>query len=58
MKDLLNHEFFQEDTGIKVDLCNKEEAVASDSGKVVLRYATKDSNKQIDSCLIEDLVTF
>lgn len=51
VKDLLNHEFFQEDTGIKVDLCNKEEAVASDSGKVVLRYVAKDSNKEIDKWL-------
>lgn len=37
VKDLLNHEFFQEDTGIKVDLASKEEAIATDVGKVVLR---------------------
>ena len=38
VKDLLNHEFFQEDMGIKVELSNKEESINSDSDKVLLRY--------------------
>ncbi|XP_063604855.1 serine/threonine-protein kinase WNK3-like isoform X7 [Penaeus indicus] len=58
VKDLLNHEFFQEDTGIKVDLCNKEEAVASDSGKVVLRLRVVDAKKRKDKHKENEAIQF
>ena len=36
VKNLLNHEFFAEDSGLKIELVSKEEAVNSDAEKVIL----------------------
>ncbi|KAK8749866.1 hypothetical protein OTU49_015103, partial [Cherax quadricarinatus] len=58
VKDLLNHEFFQEDTGIKVDLGNKEEAIASDVGKVVLRLRVIDAKKRKDKHKENEAIQF
>ncbi|MPC16254.1 Serine/threonine-protein kinase WNK1 [Portunus trituberculatus] len=58
VKDLLNHEFFQEDTGIKVDLANKEEAIATDVGKVVLRLRVVDAKKRKDKHKENEAIQF
>lgn len=58
VKDLLNHEFFQEDTGIKVDLTNKEEALLSDSGNVTLRLRVVDPKKRKDKHKENEAIQF
>lgn len=37
VQDLLDHDFFQDDVGIKVELVNKEDAVNFDSEIILLR---------------------
>merc|ERR1739840_36531 len=53
VKDLLNHEFFQEDMGLKLEVANKEETINSDSGKVLLRLRVIDAKKRKENEAIE-----
>ncbi|GBM42730.1 hypothetical protein AVEN_36691-1 [Araneus ventricosus] len=46
VKDLLMHEFFQEDVGLKVEFVNKEESIQSTSSKVELWLRLLDAKKR------------
>ncbi|XP_034255000.1 serine/threonine-protein kinase WNK2-like isoform X6 [Thrips palmi] len=46
IKDLLNHEFFAEDCGLRVELVSREEAVASTASKVEFRLRVLDPKKR------------
>lgn len=46
VKDLLLHEFFQEDLGLKVEFVNKEDAITSNSSKVELLLRLLDPKKR------------
>ena len=46
IKDLLNHEFFAEDVGLRVELVSREEAVASVATKVEFRLRVLDPKKR------------
>lgn len=46
IKDLLNHEFFAEDCGLRVELFSREEAVASTASKVEFRLRVLDPKKR------------
>ena len=48
MKDLLNHEFFAEETGLKVEVVSRDEAVASSSESVQFRLRVLDPKKRRD----------
>lgn len=48
VKDLLQLDFFQEDTGFKVEFVNREEAVNSYDSQVELRIQVTDSKKRKD----------
>ncbi|KAH9511330.1 Wnk2p, variant 2 [Dermatophagoides farinae] len=48
VKELLQHDFFQEDTGFKVEFVNREEAVASYETQVDLRIFIADAKKRKD----------
>lgn len=48
VKELLQHDFFQEDTGFKVEFVNREEAVASYETQVELRIFITDAKKRKD----------
>ncbi|CAL1280793.1 unnamed protein product, partial [Larinioides sclopetarius] len=46
VKDLLMHEFFQEDVGLKVEFVNKEDSIQSTSSKVELWLRLLDAKKR------------
>ncbi|GFR33593.1 hypothetical protein TNCT_641271 [Trichonephila clavata] len=46
VRDLLMHEFFQEDLGLKVEFVNKEESIQSSSSKVELWLRLLDAKKR------------
>src|SRR5437016_4948084 len=46
VKDLLAHDFFAEDTGLKIDLVCKDAAVAGGTGKVEFRLRVVDAKKR------------
>ncbi|GFT09148.1 hypothetical protein NPIL_454101 [Nephila pilipes] len=46
VRDLLMHEFFQEDLGLKVEFVNKEESIQSTSSKVELWLRLLDAKKR------------
>lgn len=46
VKALLQHDFFQEDTGFKVEFVNRDEAVASYESQVELRIFVTDAKKR------------
>ncbi|GIY21359.1 hypothetical protein CEXT_786511 [Caerostris extrusa] len=46
VKELLMHEFFQEDVGLKVEFVNKEESIQSTSSKVELWLRLLDAKKR------------
>nr|XP_027201671.1 serine/threonine-protein kinase WNK1-like isoform X2 [Dermatophagoides pteronyssinus] len=48
VKELLQHDFFQEDTGFKVEFVKRDEAVASYESQVVLRIFITDAKKRKD----------
>ncbi len=48
VKTLLQHDFFQEDFGYKVEYCNREESVSNCDSKVELRLRVTDPKKRKD----------
>lgn len=48
IKDLLKYDFFQEDTGYKVEFVNKEETITSYDTQVELRLRVTDAKKRKD----------
>lgn len=48
VKDLLAHDFFQEDTGFKVEFVNRDDAVDSYDSQVELRVRVTDPKKRKD----------
>ena len=44
----MNHEFFAEETGLKVELVSRDEAVASVSTEVIFRLRVLDPKKRRD----------
>ena len=58
MKALLNHEFFQEDQGIKVELVNKEESANSESDTVQFRLKITDAKKRKDKHKENEAIQF
>lgn len=59
VKDLLNHvEFFAEETGLKVEVVSRDEAVASGSGKVEFRLRVLDPKKRRDKHKENEAIQF
>ena len=58
MKDLLNHEFFAEETGLKVEVVSRDEAVASGSDKVDFRLRVLDPKKRRDKHKENEAIQF
>ena len=58
VKDLLNHEFFAEETGLKVEVVSRDEAVASGSGKVDFRLRVLDPKKRRDKHKENEAIQF
>ncbi|CAG2105864.1 unnamed protein product [Medioppia subpectinata] len=46
VKDLLKHDFFEEDTGFKIEFCDREQSVANCDTKVELRLRVTDPKKR------------
>lgn len=46
IKELLDHEFFAEDLGLKLEIVNRDAAVKSNSSKILFRLRVTDPNKR------------
>ena len=58
VKDLLNHEFFAEETGLKVEVVSRDEAVASSSTRVEFRLRVLDPKKRRDKHKENEAIQF
>ncbi|RXG70488.1 Serine/threonine-protein kinase WNK1 [Armadillidium vulgare] len=58
VKDLLEHDFFQEDAGIKVELVNKEDSLNSESESILLRLRVTDAKKRKDKHKENEAIQF
>ena len=58
VKTLLNHEFFAEDPGLKIELVSKDQAVNSDAGKVEFRLRVVDPKKRSNKCKEDEAIQF
>lgn len=58
VKDLLQVDFFQEDTGIKVEFVNKEESIVITNKKVELRLRVLDPKKRKDKYKENEAIQF
>lgn len=58
VKELLNHDFFMEDVGLKLEFVNKEEAVASSGDRVELRLRVLDPKKRKDKHKENEAIQF
>ena len=55
---MLNHEFFAEETGLKVEVVSRDEAVASSSEKVDFRLRVLDPKKRRDKHKENEAIQF
>lgn len=46
IKELLDHEFFAEDLGLKLEIVDRDAAVKSNSSKILFRLRVTDPNKR------------
>lgn len=58
MKELLEHEFFAEDLGLKLEIVDREESVASNSSKILFRLRVTDPNKRTKKYKENEAVQF
>lgn len=58
MKDLLNHEFFAEDPGFKIELVNKGDGEKVDTNKVEFRLRVVDPKKRSNKYRENEAVQF
>lgn len=58
VKDLLNHEFFAEETGLKVEVASRDEAVASANESVNFRLRVLDPKKRRDKHKENEAIEF
>ncbi|CAG0913505.1 unnamed protein product [Notodromas monacha] len=58
VKELLNEEFFMEDSGLKVELVSRDEAVSSESTKIELRLRVLDPKKRKDKHKENEAIQF
>ena len=58
VKQLLNHEFFAEDCGMRLDVANREESVSSDGSVVELRLRVLDAKKRRDKHKENEAIQF
>ncbi|KAF0296322.1 Serine/threonine-protein kinase WNK3 [Amphibalanus amphitrite] len=58
VKQLLNHEFFAEDCGMRLDVANREESISSDGSVVELRLRVLDAKKRRDKHKENEAIQF
>ena len=58
VKDLLNHEFFAEETGLKVEVVSRDEVVASNDESVQFRLRVLDPKKRRDKHKENEAIQF
>ncbi|XP_014261505.1 serine/threonine-protein kinase WNK1-like isoform X3 [Cimex lectularius] len=58
IKELLNHVFFADDIGLKLDLVSREEAIAGDSSKVEFRLRVLDPKKRSNKYKENEAIQF
>lgn len=58
VKTLLNHEFFAEDPGLKIELVSKDQAISSDAGKIEFRLRVVDPKKRSNKCKEDEAIQF
>ena len=58
MKDLLNHEFFAEESGLKVEVVSRDEVVASCSTRVEFRLRVLDPKKRREAHKENEAIQF
>ncbi|CAG7836898.1 unnamed protein product [Allacma fusca] len=58
VKSMLNHEFFAEDPGLKIELVSKEHAIISENGKVEFRLRVVDPKKRSNKCREDEAIQF
>lgn len=58
VKELLDHEFFAEDLGLKLEIVDREESVAINSSKILFRLRVVDTNKRTKKYKENEAVQF
>lgn len=58
VKELLEHEFFAEDLGLKLEIVDRDESVLSNSGKILFRLRVVDTNKRTKKYKENEAVQF
>lgn len=58
VKELLAHEFFAEDCGMRLDVANREETIHSDGSVVELRLRVLDAKKRKDKHKENEAIQF
>ncbi|XP_037089688.1 serine/threonine-protein kinase WNK3-like [Pollicipes pollicipes] len=58
VKQLLNHEFFAEDCGMRLDVANREETVSSDRSVIELQLRVLDAKKRRDTHKENEAIQF
>lgn len=58
IKELLNHVFFADDIGLKLDLVSREEAVAANNSKVEFRLRVLDPKKRSNKYKENEAIQF
>ena len=58
VKQLLNHEFFAEDCGMRLDVANREEAVSSSGSVIHLQLRVVDAKKRRDTHKENEAIQF
>ena len=58
VKQLLNHEFFAEDCGMRLEVANREEAISSSSSVIHLQLRVLDAKKRKDTHKENEAIQF